>query len=73
MTDIKIDEVNLAVELVSGAPAIASILGCTVEHVRRMEKDPRTPIYKPPGSGRYIAYRSELIRWTRTKSTGTRV
>ncbi|QUS39053.1 hypothetical protein RPMA_09570 [Tardiphaga alba] len=68
---ITIDELNLSVELVKGASNIAAIIGCCTDHVYDLAKRSDVPIYKPPGSGRYVAYRSELMRWTRTKTAVT--
>lgn len=47
-----------------GAPAIARILGVSVDTVYVLARDPSSPIYKPSG---YFAYRSELEAWLRTK------
>lgn len=47
-----------------GAPAIARILGVSVDTVYALAKDPASPVYKPNG---YFAYRSELEAWLRTK------
>jgi len=54
-----------------GAPqiALAANLSCTA--VRRLAKDPRVPIYMPPGSNRLFAFRSELHAWLRTKPQDT--
>jgi hypothetical protein len=47
-----------------GAPAIAKILGVSVDTVYALSKDPASPVYKPSG---YFAYRQELEAWLRTK------
>lgn len=47
-----------------GAPAIARILGISVDTVYALAKDPDSPVYKPSG---YFAYRHELEAWLRTK------
>ncbi|MEF2071911.1 hypothetical protein [Consotaella aegiceratis] len=47
-----------------GAPAIARILGVSVDTVYQLAKDPKSPVYKPSG---YFAYRNELEAWLRTK------
>lgn len=52
-------------EKVWGAPAIARLLGVSVDTVYRLSDDEDCPIYRP--SGRYFAFRGELMAWLRTK------
>jgi hypothetical protein len=47
-----------------GAPAIARILGVSVDTVYALAKDPASPVYRPSG---YFAYKHELEAWLRTK------
>ncbi|MGE0853638.1 MAG: helix-turn-helix transcriptional regulator [Hyphomicrobiaceae bacterium] len=56
----------LAVEGLWGAKAIARFLGVSQDTVRAWARDPQVPIFKPPGSRRLFALRSELLRWLRT-------
>jgi hypothetical protein len=52
-----------------GRPAIARALGVSEDTVSSWAKIPGVPIYEPL-PGRYLAYRSELEPWLRTKQTG---
>lgn len=54
-------------ERLIGAPAIAKALGMSEDTVIRLAATEGVPIYKPPGLGRYYAFRSELEAWLRTK------
>lgn len=54
-----------------GAPAIAKALSLSSDAVYRLAEQDETPIYKPPGSNRLFAFRSELMRWLRTKPKKT--
>lgn len=54
-------------ERLMGASAIARAIGVSEDTVRRLAHEPGVPIYRPPGLGRYVAYRSELEAWLRTK------
>lgn len=54
-------------ERLLGAPAIAKALGVSEEVIPRLARTPGVPIYMPPGLGRYVAFRSELDVWMRTK------
>ena len=47
-----------------GAPAIARILGVSIDTVYALAKDPASPVYRPSG---YFAYKHELEAWLRTK------
>ena len=52
-----------------GRRAIAQALGLWVETTRRLaEKQGGRPIYRP--AGRYVALRSEINAWLRSKETG---
>lgn len=62
---IRIDDVALRREMIWGLPSIAKFLNLGIDAVRDLAKDPDVPIYKP--AGRYVAVRSELWRWLRTK------
>jgi len=48
-----------------GLEEIGKVLGLSVNKCRELAKDPRVPIYKPEGSGRHFAYKSELVAWLR--------
>lgn len=52
-----------------GRPAIARALGVSEDTISTWAKIPGVPIYEPL-PGRYIAYRSELEPWLRTKQVG---
>ena len=54
-------------ERLIGAPAIARAIGVSERNVHDLARRPDVPIYRPPGFGRYIAFRSELENWLRTK------
>lgn len=49
-----------------GLPHIAQVLGVGVDKARMLAHDPNVPIYRPIGSGRYFALRSELMAWLRS-------
>lgn len=51
-----------------GLPAIAKVLGVSVDTARKWGRDPAVPIYQPCGSGQHFAYRSELLAWLRSKA-----
>ncbi|MBN8956814.1 MAG: hypothetical protein J0H17_09575 [Rhizobiales bacterium] len=52
-----------------GAAEIARFIGVSCDHVYRLASDPRVPIYRPPGAGRYFAFKTELKVWLRTKAS----
>lgn len=52
-----------------GLPQIAEVLGVSVDRARNLAKLPEVPITQPPGSGTYLAFRSELMTWLRSKQT----
>lgn len=52
-------------EMMWGRKLIASFLGVGERQISAWARRPDCPIYMP--SGRYLARRSELERWTRTK------
>ncbi len=54
-------------ERLIGAPAIAKALGVSEEVIPRLARTEGVPIYMPPGLNRYVAFRSELDTWMRTK------
>lgn len=54
-------------ERLIGAPAIAKAIGMSEDTVIKLATIEGVPIYKPHGLGRYIAFRSELELWIRTK------
>ena len=56
-------------EALWGAKAIANFMGRSVDTVYTMADDPKAPVYKP--GGRYLAMKSELLIWLRTKPTKT--
>jgi hypothetical protein len=64
---LHITDITLMEERMVGAAAIADFLECSQRHVRRLARREGVPIYKPPGDGRFVAFRSELIRWQRSK------
>ena len=57
-------------ERLIGASAIAKAIGMSEDTVRRLARKPGVPIYLPPGLGRYVAWRSEIEAWLRTKPAG---
>lgn len=66
--EIKLDDLTIMEERITGAANIAAFLNCSTRHVRRLAQRKGVPIFKPPGDGRFVAFRSELIRWQRQKS-----
>lgn len=46
-----------------GLPAISQALGLSINKTRELAKDPEVPIFVPPGSNQYFAYRSDLVAW----------
>jgi len=52
-------------EMIWGIGAIAKALNLSESTVKRLAKDPACPVSRP--SGRYFVYRSELVRWLRSK------
>lgn len=52
-----------------GAPSIARAIGCSPDYVRSLAARPGVPIYRPPGTDKFFAFRSELRAWLRTKPT----
>ncbi|GGL58448.1 helix-turn-helix transcriptional regulator [Wenxinia marina] len=46
-----------------GLNEIAAALGVSRDSVKRWANKPGVPIYKPAGTGRYFALRSELDEW----------
>jgi predicted DNA-binding transcriptional regulator AlpA len=57
----------LGPEKLWGAPAIAQATGLSPDTIYRLADQPGVPIYRPPGTNRLCAFRSELRRWQRTK------
>jgi len=51
-----------------GAAEIAQCIGVSIDHVYDLACDPRVPIYRPPGTGRYFAFKSELRAWLRSRA-----
>lgn len=58
---------GLGSEHVWGAPAIARATGLSTDAVYSLADHPDSPIYRPPGTNRLYATRSELRLWLRTK------
>lgn len=52
-----------------GRPAIARVLGVSEDTVASWAKIAGVPIFEPL-PGRYVAFRTELEQWIRTKQTG---
>jgi hypothetical protein len=48
-----------------GLPHIAMVLGVSVDTARRWARKPGVPIYQPEGTGKYFAFRGELLAWLR--------
>lgn len=61
------DRVVAKPERLWGAPAIAQALGVSAETVRKWAQEDGVPIYCPRPRT-YVAYRSELEAWLRTKT-----
>lgn len=51
-----------------GLPAIAKVLGLSINATRKLAKLPGVPIYLPAGCSQYFAWRSELVAWLRGQS-----
>jgi predicted DNA-binding transcriptional regulator AlpA len=54
-------------EHVWGAKAIAEACGLSPSAIYRLSENPDLPFYKPPGTNRLYAVRSELKAWLCTK------
>ena len=63
----RVDELLEPARPIWGLPAIAKMLGVSVDKARELAKQDGVPIYKPCGSGQYFAFRSEIVEWLRTK------
>ncbi len=50
-----------------GAPQIARATGLSPDTIYRLADQPGVPIYRPTGTNRLCAFRSELRLWQRTK------
>lgn len=55
-----------------GAPAIARASGLSPDYIYTLAERDDTPIYRPPGTNKVFAFRSELLAWLRTKSKKSR-
>lgn len=51
-----------------GLPHIAKTLGVSVDTARSWARKPDVPIYRPEGSGQYMAFKGELMAWMRGKT-----
>ncbi|KIZ41439.1 MULTISPECIES: hypothetical protein [Rhodopseudomonas] len=60
-------DASLRGEKLWGAPSIAQFMGLSCDTVYKLSDDPDCPIYRPPGTNRLFATRSELLVWLRTK------
>lgn len=65
---LRITDITIFEDRITGANAIAKFLDCSPRHVRRLARREGVPIYKPPGDDRFIAFKSALILWQQTKS-----
>lgn len=54
-----------------GLAAIAGVIGLSVDATRRVAATGKAPIYRPEGSGRWFALRSELNAWLRSRTDAT--
>lgn len=50
-----------------GLPYIAKVMGVSEATARKMAKQPGVPIYRPTGSGSYVAFTGELKAWLRDR------
>lgn len=50
-----------------GAKSISREISLSTDAVYQLAGKPNVPIYRPPGSGRLYASRTELRGWLRTK------
>jgi hypothetical protein len=60
-------ELETGSEKIWGAPSIARATALSTDAVYRLAGHPDVPIYRPPGTNRLFAFRSELRLWLRTK------
>lgn len=51
-----------------GLPHITKMLGVSVDTARSWARKPDVPIYRPEGSGQYMAFKVELTAWLRGKA-----
>lgn len=63
---------HLGPEKLWGAPAIAKASGLSPDYVYTLADLDETPIYRPPGTNKVFAFRSELLKWLRTKAKRNR-
>lgn len=66
--EIRITDITIFEDRITGAAEIAKFLECSPRHVRRLARRDGVPIFKPPGDDRFIAFKSKLIEWQQTKS-----
>lgn len=63
----RVDDVLEPNRPVWGLPAIAKILGLSIDKTRALAREPGVPIYLPEGCRQYFAFRSELMTWLKKK------
>lgn len=62
------DTATIGPEKLWGAPAIAKACGLSPDYVYTLAGRDDVPIYRPPGTNKVFAFRSELMTWLRTKA-----
>lgn len=70
----RVDELLEPARPIWGLPAIAKVIGLSVNKTRNLAKKPEVPIHLPPGCKQYFAYRSDLVAWlkaSKSSSAGT--
>ena len=64
----RFDMLTSGPEKLWGLSTIARAIGRSVDTTRTLAKSGLAPIYQPPGTNTYFAFRSELHDWLRTKA-----
>ncbi|AJE47177.1 hypothetical protein P73_2462 [Celeribacter indicus] len=62
----RFDDMTSKTEKLWGLPSIAKALGVSVDKARKLAQKDDVPIYRPDGAT-YMAFRSDLMAWLRTK------
>lgn len=65
----RLDEMLEPSRPIWGLPAIAKVLGLSISKTRKLARLPDVPIYLPPGCSQYMAFKTELLAWARSKKS----
>lgn len=61
----QVSDLDLHTQAIWGLKNLAKFMGCSVDRVRTMAKDPTCPISRP--GGQWFALKDELWAWMRLK------